>query len=148
MKGRRATREAGIVVSVSGGEAVVRIRHRPDPSCRGCTACKPEGGLQFVLTVDDDGLSEGDRVTVEIPVPSPWQGILLVFVVPLAALVAGLGVGASWSGLQKAVGLGAEGTGLALGAALAALSFALAALVDRRFRRRNKPRVIEVHKAE
>ena len=141
-------RENGIVVRVDGGRAIVRIHHRPDPSCRGCTLCKPEGSLKFVLTVDADGLAEGDLVTLEIPVPSAWQGILLVFAVPLAALVAGLAIGGSWPGLQRAVGLGAEAAGLVLGAALAILAFAAAAFVDRRFRRRNKARVVQVNQGE
>lgn len=82
-------------------------------------------------------------MTVEIPVPSPWRALALVFVLPLVGLMAGMAVGSAWKGLQRALGLMADAAALALGCALALAAFALAVFEERRLRRRHVPRVVK-----
>ena len=94
--------------------------------------------------MDATGLGEGDQVTVEVLMPSPWRGILLIFGVPLVALMIGLVVGSQWTPFQEWTGLGPEGAGLAAGGALGALAFALAWVEERRFEKRHRPRVTEI----
>ena len=158
--------EEGTVIRVAAGRATVRVLHEPGPACRGCTAgchgcaaavraCALQkqptpaavaAGVApgFAVEVQAEGLAEGDAVLLEVPLPPAWRAIILLFAAPLAALVGGLVVGASWTGLQALLGWGAEGTGLLVGAVLGAGAFGLAALEDRRFRRRHRPRVIRV----
>jgi len=140
--GTRCLREEGTVVRVSGRQAAVRI-HPADNSaaCARCSACRPTESGELLLWVDAADLAEGDRVRVQVPLPSPWRGILLVFAAPAAALVAGLAVGSRWEGLQTALDLGPDASGAFLGAALAVLALVVAAMEDRRFRRRHRPRV-------
>ncbi len=135
-------RVTGTVVEAGDGRASVRVRHERGPECRGCQACHPSAAHGLVLDVRAEGLSPGDRVAVEVPLPSPWRAVLLVFVLPLVALVAGLLAGSHWTGLQAALGLGSEGTGLALGAGLGGAAFALAVLQERRLQGKAQPRVV------
>jgi hypothetical protein len=136
--------EEGTVIRVAAGRAAVRILHEPGPACRGCAACRSLGGGAFAVEVAAADLAEGDAVLLEVPLPPAWRGIVLLFAAPLAALMGGLVVGASWAGLQALLGWGPEGTGLLVGAALGAGAFVVAALEDRRFRRRHRPRVVRV----
>jgi positive regulator of sigma E activity len=137
-------RETGTVVGVEGDLASVRIRHERTPSCGGCTACKPAGGGAFVLRVARGNLREGDRVALEIPVPSPWRAVLAVFAIPLAALLVGVVAGSLWTGFQDATGLDADGAAVALGLAMVAAAFVAALAAEARHNRRHPPRVLEV----
>jgi len=145
-------RETGTVVTIQGDRAAIQVRRAPQTSagqavgeaCRGCTACRPMGDEGLVLWVAAESLAEGDEVTVEVPLPNPWHGIVLVFALPLAALVAGLAIGNAWTAWQTAVRLGPEAAGIVLGGALAMAAFLLARVYERRFDRRHPPRLIEV----
>ena len=136
--------EKGTVAEVMGNRATVRIRHVRGPACQGCTACRPFGGGTFALEVEAEGLAPGDEVVIDVPTPSPWRAVVLLFGTPLAALVGGLVAGASWTRLQGWLGFGPEGTGLALGTVLGIAAFVAAAIEDRRFRNRHRPSVIQV----
>ena len=138
------TRETGTVVRVAGGKAGVRIRHAPSADCHGCTACHPGGGERFLLWIDAGNLAEGDEVTLDIPLPSPWRAIGLVFALPLAALMAGIIGGSEWTGFHRLTGLDAESGAIVLGLTLALAAFLIAITVERRFSRRHRPRVVEV----
>jgi positive regulator of sigma E activity len=140
-------RENGVVIKVTDRRADVAIEHARATgvhACGGCTICKPRGGHRFVLSVPPGKLSENDRVTVEIPVPSPWRGIILVFGLPVLALMVGLAVGTYWTGLHDWLGFGTEGTALVTGVVFALAAFGLAFLEDRRFRRKHRPHVVDV----
>ncbi len=142
--------ETGVVIRVTDERADVAIEHAREGgvrACGGCTMCRPRGGHRFVLSVPAGELSENDRVTVEVPVPSPWRGIVLVFALPVLALMVGLALGTYWTGLHGWLGLGAEGTALATGVIFASGAFGLAVLEDRRFRRAHQPNVVDVHPA-
>lgn len=138
--------ESGSVIEVAGGRAAIQIRRQRNEQCSGCAACRTEGGRGLVLRVEADDLKVGDRVTVEVPLVSPWRALLLVFGLPLAALMTGIAVGSQWTWLQAHLGLKAEATGLALGVALGLVAFGGAWLEDRRFAQRHRPHLLEVHR--
>jgi len=144
-------RETGTVIRLCGGRAAIRIESPAPEVCRSCRACQAIGPDRsgFVLWVDADDLAahpvqEGDQVTIDVALPSPWRAILLVFVVPLAALLTGLVLGSQWTALQRWTGLGPQGAGLVGGGVLIALAFVVVWMGERRFEKRHRPRVVEV----
>ncbi len=144
--GGRTMQETGDVIQVRANRAAVQIRGQRTERCAGCTACRALGEHGLVLWIETPDLRVGDRVTVDVPLVSPWRALLLVFGVPLAAVVAGIVAGSEWAWLQAALGLGADSAGLALGALGGLAAFAAAWLADRRFSRRHRPRVLEIHR--
>ncbi len=138
--------ETGTVVRIEDGRAAVRIRPERSDACRSCCACQALGTAEFILWVSADGLQAGDQVTVAVPLPGVWRGIALVFAVPLAVGLAGLVAGSVWTGLQQALGLGPEATGLILGGGLALAAFLAARAEDRRFDLAHQPHVVEVRR--
>jgi positive regulator of sigma E activity len=141
-------REHGTVEAVEGGSARIRLEPARPESCRHCRACEPAGQGVFFLHVDAGDLRPGDRVTVEVPLPSPWRAIGFVLALPLVALVGGAVLGAEWPALRDWLGLDADAASLLAALVLAAVALALGAVGERRFRRRHRPRVLEVHPGE
>jgi len=142
-----ALHEDGTVETVESGRAYVRLQPARPEACRRCRACDAVGGSAFLLHVPADGLRPGDRVTVEVPLSSPWRAIGLVLALPLAALVVGAVAGAEWTGLQDGLGLGRDLAAMVTGLGLAAVALAGAAWAERRTARRHPPHVIAVHRA-
>jgi sigma-E factor negative regulatory protein RseC len=138
--------ETGDVIEVRANQAAVQIRRQRSERCAGCTACRALGEQGLVLWIETPDLRVGDRVTVDVPLVDPWRALLLVFGIPLAAVVAGIVVGSQWPWLQAALGLTADSAGLALGALGGLAAFAAAWLADRRFSRRHCPRIVEIHR--
>ena len=136
-------RERGTVVRLSEGRAAVRLARPPGPACRQCRACQTTGG-ELLLWVEARDLAVGDEVTLEVPLPNVWRSIVLVFGLPLAAVVAGLVLGSQWAGLQQVAHLSPEGTAVAASAVLGALAFLAAIVEDRRFARRERPEIVDV----
>ncbi len=136
--------ETGTVMRLEDGKAAIRIRSEPSEACGGCKACRARGGGEFLLWLDADDLKEGDQVTVEVPVPGPWRAILLLFALPLAFFVTGILIGSEWTWFQEMTGLGADAAAAVLGVGFVPAALVPAHLADRRFRRRCRPRVIDV----
>ena len=136
-------REHGTVVRLSEGRAAVRLARQPGPACQQCRACQMSGG-ELVLWVEARDLVVGDKVTLEVPLPSVWRSIVLVFGLPLAAVVAGLLLGTQWTALQQVAHLGPEGAAVAASAVLGALAFLAALVAERRFARRHRPEILYV----
>ena len=140
--------ETGTVTEVQGDRAAVRFRHERGPSCGGCTMCQKAADHMMALWLHLPQAHVGDQVTVQIPVPSPWRAMAMVFGIPLVLLAAGVLVGSTWTGLQQSLGLDADTTGVGLGLVLAMLAFGAAIMTERRFSQANQPRVLEVRRAE
>ncbi|MFO8014700.1 MAG: SoxR reducing system RseC family protein [Phycisphaerae bacterium] len=140
--------EGGTVESVAGGSARVRVRPARPEACQHCRACEPAGQGVFLLQVEAGDLRPGDRVTVEVPLPGTWRAIGFVLALPLAAMVAGAVLGAEWRGLREWLGLDADATSLLAALVLATVALASAAACERRFRRRHRPRVLQVHPSD
>jgi len=137
--------EDGTVESVDEGRARVCMASGASEMCRRCNACDTGPGGAYVLEVDAGDLHPGDRVTVEVALPSPWSAIALLLALPLAAFVFGAIVGVAWfaKGASDTVQALA---GLAAGVLAAAAALGTGLLSDRRFGRRHPPRVVAVRR--
>lgn len=81
--------KTGKVVRIKGGAAKVEIERTP--ACEGCKACIFASKKTVIVTaINEAGAKLGDEVTVLPPPPKPFTAFLILFVVPIAALVAAL----------------------------------------------------------
>lgn len=90
--------EEGIIENVSGGRATVLIRR--SSACAHCDskgACEvaDEKNMHVVLTNELHG-SVGDRVLISLPANSLLKLSLVVYFLPVVALVAGAALGNAW----------------------------------------------------
>lgn len=130
-------REEGTVVAVEG--RIARVRMKPGPECGSCCACSALGGSGRELEIDTQlPVAVGSRVLVEVPRGNPWLSVALLFVLPLAGLIAALVVGTE-------AGLG-DGASVALGFGTLGALFALAAAVDKAVARKRlqPPAIVEL----
>ncbi len=125
-------REEGKVVEVRGGTALIRLRPKDPAGCAGCRICAK--GLDDERTVEvpnPHGIKPGDRVIVEVPLPSRYVGALLFFVLPLVLLgafgAAGYYLGGALFGTETAASAGM----LLMGVASLGVSFFCVRLIDR-----------------
>ncbi len=81
-------RETGVVQSVEGGEALVKLKRHS--ACLGCRACSIAGSDMIIKAVATDRVKAGDRVTVEIDSASFVKAIAMVYLLPTAAFLAGI----------------------------------------------------------
>ena len=139
--------EEGHVARISGQRAQVVVERRRAQVCEHCGLCfrRPDGSYQ-VEAVAEVPTRPGDRVILRIEQPGALTVTVAVFLVPAAALVAGLVLGGyvsqglaagEWRELIQAV-LGLGGAGVA---------FAGLYLYDRRLRARQRtqpPRIVRV----
>jgi sigma-E factor negative regulatory protein RseC len=93
--------EQGIVEGVSGLRAVVRVeKSSACASCQSRDSCTETSGKNMVIEVANDlGASEGDRIEISIPGGSFLILSLLVYLFPVAALIAGAVAGGAFAGL-------------------------------------------------
>lgn len=129
-------REEGVVVGLDGDTARVRIR-RSD-ACGKCRICVPLGDGSMVIGAKNSlcaGVGEGVRV--EIDDSRRLSAAFMVFILPLAGLLAGCLAGLALSGSEK--------IGFLLGAGMFILVFAMLRWYDRKIgtRDRSWPRIVE-----
>lgn len=135
--------EQGEVIEAAGDRARVRLPR--NDSCRACGLCLFAGeGRGMILEAENPvGAGAGDRVEVELERRDPLAAAVLLFGLPLLAMLAGAGAG--W-GLAGRLGCPPDGGAVLLGALLTAGAFVL---VRRREIRRKKspgkgPRILRV----
>lgn len=104
-------KEAGVVHSVKNGEILVTLKRHA--ACLGCKACSIASGGDMVIKAiapdkvrpyakdSDAGIKVGDRVTIEIDSISILKAIVMVYLLPTAAFLAGI-----LAGLKMALLLG------------------------------------------
>lgn len=87
--------EIGRIVEISGEKAKVSLPRKE--GCAGCGKCSfAVGGKSMVLEAENDaGGRTGDEVEVNVPSRDPLQASLLVFGLPLLALLVGA-IGGYW----------------------------------------------------
>ncbi len=125
--------QEGVVVGIQDG--VARVRMQRGPKCESCCACSlvgPEPELELPAT---EGLEVGARVAVEIAERGSWLSPVLLFALPLAALVGGVLLGERW----HPPGLGADSASLVLGFGGLVVVFLVAMVIDRAFVRGRQP---------
>jgi sigma-E factor negative regulatory protein RseC len=140
-------REEGVVVESCGDRA--RIRVEQSSACGHCSAralCRPFGETYNVMEVANPaGASKGQRVVVAVEPDRLVKNSLVVYGIPMTALIAGAALGArvarAWVG-EEATDVGAiAGAAILLGLALAAVR-----ALDRAASRKveNLPKIVEV----
>ena len=83
-------RERGVVESVEEGKAEVLMDAGARSACAGCRACTVGlGDVRRVKVDAPEGLEAGEKVVVEVAVPSVYVGILLLFALPIVGLLFG-----------------------------------------------------------
>ncbi len=93
-------KEAGVVHSVKNGEILVTLKRHA--ACLGCKACSiASGGDMVIKAIASDKVKVGDRVTIEIDSISILKAIVMVYLLPTAAFLAGI-----LTGLRMALLLG------------------------------------------
>jgi len=117
--------EKGLVEQIVGEKAVVRIQ--PNAACESCEArgsCRGESGKPLLIELRNDLQAKaGDQVEISMPARSLMKTGMLVYLFPVAALIAGAAVGNAFVGpLHMDPNLGALlGGALALGLSLAVI---------------------------
>jgi positive regulator of sigma E activity len=140
--------ERGTVIEIRDRTALVRMSPLHAERCGACRACSLGEGEEHIVEVPSvEGLSTGEKVVIEVPLPSKYLGVLLFFVLPMALLaagcVAGYFLGERFFGKEPA----ADALIIALGAAGLAVSYPIVKLIDRHvLKRRAPPRIVEVIK--
>lgn len=123
--------ERGIVIDCAGGMARVRIER--SEACQGCTLCalSETGDHMIARAVDRLGVSPGDRVRIETRGLPPLAAAILLFLVPLAFLFGGYGIGAL---MASALGFprAAQPAGAALAVIFSLGSFGLLSVLNGR----------------
>jgi positive regulator of sigma E activity len=138
--------EEGVVAEVAGERVFAVIEERRADACEHCGLClrRPDGSYQVEATTEVP-VRPGDRVVIALEQPGAVPLTVLVFLVPAAALVLGMVLGAhlarnearNWRDfVQAAFGLAAAGI------AFFGLSFYDRSLRTRQ--RRRPPRVVRV----
>jgi sigma-E factor negative regulatory protein RseC len=85
--------ERGVVIGCADGIAQVRIER--SEACEGCTLCTQSetGDHMIARALDRLGVAPGDRVRIETVGMNHVKASVLLFVLPLAFLFGGYGVG-------------------------------------------------------
>jgi sigma-E factor negative regulatory protein RseC len=140
-------REEGIVVQSHGDRATVRVER--SAACRHCSAralCRPFGDTANIMTVaNTGGASPGQRVAVAIEPERLVKNSLVLYGIPLLAVVAGAVAGAyigrAW------IGTAAMDIGAILGAvACLAMAVIVIYILDRTASKgvESLPQIIEI----
>lgn len=89
--------EQGIVEQVSGRNVVVRVeRSSACAACQSRESCQEGSGKAMMIEVANEmGAGKGDYVQISIPTGSFLILSLLVYLLPVAALIAGAAAGAA-----------------------------------------------------
>ena len=93
----------GVIEAYHNGVATVRVTHDSEGGCAACGArdgcgLAAAGGGKPASTVEipfSQPLEKGQRVTVMLGRNSDWKATLIAFVLPVALMVGGLGLGSA-----------------------------------------------------
>jgi sigma-E factor negative regulatory protein RseC len=87
--------EQGVVEEVSGRKATVRVeKSSACATCQSRESCQEGSGREMIIEVPNEiGAATGDRVEISIPSGSFLILSLLVYILPVTALIAGAAAG-------------------------------------------------------
>ncbi|MFH1551133.1 MAG: SoxR reducing system RseC family protein [Planctomycetota bacterium] len=140
-------REKGTVIEISDGTARVNLVPEDAGKCGSCHACdlgRDEKQEHIIEVPATAGLTTGDEVFIEVPLPSRYLSIVLFFVLPLiflgAGCVAGYFIGKALFEMEFAADLFT----IILGAVGLALSYIIVRVIDKYFLgKRTPPRIVQ-----
>lgn len=133
--------EKGRVVSLQGDIAVVQFMRTS--ACKNCGACLKAGDNEMAVEVANSlGAKVNDEVSVELPERNFFQAAILLYGIPLAALLIALFVASALTTSELTV--------IGVSVACAVLSFVLLRLLEPVFKRSSRyaVKMIHVFKAE
>lgn len=137
--------EQGVVRSVQEGLVRIQVLSSSAESCASCGGCEAGADGRILEVTASEGLAPGRRVLLEVPEPGGLGPVLVVFLLPVLALVGGAVIGAltpSWTGWEFL-----SPTGFAFFGALVLLapSVYLVRWYDRAVERKQaRPRVLRI----
>lgn len=125
--------ELGQVVEKKDGHVVVLLERKD--ACGKCNACTVgiESKDMFLEAFNDCDAEEGDIVGVSLSQSNFLKAVGIMYIIPLIAMLAGLGIGAALAGV---VGLDAEVSALVFGFLFLAGTFLFIKANDKRFNKR------------
>jgi sigma-E factor negative regulatory protein RseC len=129
--------EQGIVEEASGRKAMVRVeKSSACATCQSRESCQEVSGRDMVIEVVNElGAGRGDRVEISIPSGSFLILSLLVYLLPIAALIGGAVAGGGVAGVFQAN----PTTGAIVGGFLGiAITFCVLKRLDRSIRAQKK----------
>lgn len=122
--------EEGIIEKTQDNRARVRIER--SSSCTQCEsrgACRVVGGKAMVIDVSNPLRAKvGDRVEIGVPTQSFLKLTLLVYLLPVIALIMGAGLGRAWG---QTIGLESSLAAVLGGGLFMGLTFAVLKIFDR-----------------
>ena len=132
------------VVAVRAGKATVELA--PEERCGACGLCSAFGGRMRIDLDAVDGLERGQTVIVAVPDSPSLRSILLLFGLPLAALVGGAALGQ----YRPFPGLGPDASSVVLALGLLLAAFLVAVAVDRKTGARGnaRPAILRIESDE
>lgn len=137
--------EKGTVVEIT--DDVAKVELDETEACGRCGLCRSAGRGKMLLEVEAvPGLAAGRKVLIEGGEKS-WAASIMLFLVPMVALVVGLVLGQ----YVRIGGLSEESSSAILGTAFLAVSFTGAILWERRRRARRppeRPRVVMIYERD
>jgi positive regulator of sigma E activity len=138
-------RDRGVVAEIQDGMARVAMKPEDHTHCNSCGLCRrgPEGLSLLIDVPAPAGLKPGAEVVVEIPGPDPARSAVIILLIPLAFLIAGIGLG-EWLRNRGTLS-GGSGVSALLGLGLMMLSYLGAWTYDRHLRHAPhlQPRIVE-----
>lgn len=82
--------EKGVIKDIKGNIVIVEIQKKASDECSKCGICASAGDTTKIMQVTHvPGLAVGQKITLEVSGPSAYKGILLLFVAPITAFIAG-----------------------------------------------------------
>ena len=91
--------EQGIIETVSGRKAIVRIKKSSAcAACQSRQSCEEASDRDMIVEVANDlGAGEGDRIEISIPSGSFLLLSFLIYILPVTALIAGAVAGGAFA---------------------------------------------------
>jgi len=97
--------ERGVVRAVTEGTAEVEVTPAFAEACASCGICAGGPERRILVLESAEGLEPGARVVIELETPPELKSAVIVFFLPVVALLAGAVVGArvpGWLSLEAA----------------------------------------------
>ena len=114
-------KECGLVVEVIGSNAVVNIKRKSAcGSCKACEMGRSDAKEINIVAKNEVGAEVNDNVNIIMDTPDVLKAAIIVYLIPLIALVAGVGLGTV---LAKSMNLPADWSGMIMGFLFIAVSY-------------------------
>ncbi|MGB5823082.1 MAG: SoxR reducing system RseC family protein [Proteocatella sp.] len=137
-------KEYGVVLELIGDKAVVNVKRQS--ACGQCKACDLGTSEQKEINItakNDLGAKVNDKVNLLIETPDLLKAVIIVYLIPLVALLAGVGISTY---VTKLMGIDGETISIIVGLACTALSYMIVKNKDAKLKKTKKyePAIVEI----